>query len=748
MLATGTLLNGTYRVIGQIGAGGGGIVYKAYHERLQTYVVVKQIRDQVKGLLNSRAEVDILKNLRNSYLPRVYDFIEDDGEIYTVMEFIDGESLDKVLARDGAMSQQEVLKWARQLADALAYLHSRTPVIIHSDIKPANIMLTSQRDICLIDFNVSLLFDHDMRRSTGISKGYSPPEQYPGRAMYCQMVGGKAAPVKAPVMHAAPAKYDPQGETELLPESRASRNDVDATELLSATEILPGTQMTQETEPAASGQAMRATEAVPDAQISQLTESLLGKGIDERSDIYSLGATLYHLLTGKYPADNFDAIVPLHAYKNVASEGLCTIVDKMMEIDPGKRYQNGMELAAAFADIYKLDSIYRNYHRRTRLMTVGLVASYLVAAGLIVSGMRTIEREESNAYYDLIAQADESLNQGAYEAAEEALASAMESKPERIETYERKALSLYQQGQYEECVSYGLAVVNSPAYTLETQTDKELYGDLLYVIGNAYYSQGDYSNALQMFQEALNYRTDNSAYYSDLAITYAKTGNLDQANAILSQSEALGLTEDSIYLIEGETAYAGGEPQRAADLARQTLSISETKATQVRGILLYIKACSDVGDVSADSLSYIGQWDQRLGDMQVTERLAELYAQQGDYSSALELMQALRNKGYVTFQLLENIAVLYQQMDELTLAQETLTQMEEAYPERYEVWMWQCYLDADVEQHKDVTERSYTQLQAHYEQAASLYESSGETDSEMQQLEVMVQELQDGGWFD
>ena len=177
-LENGKILNGAYRLMEEIGSGGGGIVYKAYHERLKKYVVIKRIRDHVKGVLESRAEVDILKNLSHTYLPQVFDFLETDGEIYTVIDFIPGVSLEKALEEEGRFDQKEVLKWANQLAQALAYLHSQNPAIVHSDIKPANIMLRPNRDICLIDFNVSLAFDAGMRTSIGVSGGYSPPEQY------------------------------------------------------------------------------------------------------------------------------------------------------------------------------------------------------------------------------------------------------------------------------------------------------------------------------------------------------------------------------------------------------------------------------------------------------------------------------------------------------------------------------------------------------------------------------------------
>ena len=115
------LIAGTYRIIGEIGSGGGGIVYLAEHLRLNKNVVLKED----KRTLNSkpdvlRREVDALKNLSHSYIPQVYDFIEENGIVYTVMDYIDGESFDKHLRRGERFSQAQVIEWACQLLEALS----------------------------------------------------------------------------------------------------------------------------------------------------------------------------------------------------------------------------------------------------------------------------------------------------------------------------------------------------------------------------------------------------------------------------------------------------------------------------------------------------------------------------------------------------------------------------------------------------------------------------------------------------
>jgi serine/threonine protein kinase len=162
MLRNNDLLDNTYRIIEQIGSGGGGIIYKAEHIRLQKEVVVKLIRDNVKDKINERAEADILKKLKHTYLPQVYDFLTIDDNVYTIMDFIPGKSFEEELKEGKKFTQHEIIKWAKELCEALKYLHEQNPPIIHSDIKSANIMHTPTNDICLIDFNISLLF-HETR---------------------------------------------------------------------------------------------------------------------------------------------------------------------------------------------------------------------------------------------------------------------------------------------------------------------------------------------------------------------------------------------------------------------------------------------------------------------------------------------------------------------------------------------------------------------------------------------------------
>ena len=170
----------TYEIGKEIGSGGSGIVYLAKHLRLGKWVVLKADKRTLRTKQEAlRREVDAMKNLSHTYIPQVYDFITEGETVYTVMDYVEGESLDKYLKRGQRFSQPQVIEWACQLLDALSYLHSRPPHgILHSDIKPSNIMLTPQNDIRLIDFNIALALGEEGAVRVGFSRGYASPEHY------------------------------------------------------------------------------------------------------------------------------------------------------------------------------------------------------------------------------------------------------------------------------------------------------------------------------------------------------------------------------------------------------------------------------------------------------------------------------------------------------------------------------------------------------------------------------------------
>ncbi|NWG22097.1 MAG: serine/threonine protein kinase [Chloroflexi bacterium] len=176
MLAPDTLINGRYKVIRAIGKGGMGAVYEAFDQRLHSPVALKQMI--VEGDQLSRAfarEAQLLASLRHQALPRVIDHFVDDQGQFLVMEFIPGDDLATLLARrDSPFPVEQALAWADTLLDALSYLHSQQPPVIHRDIKPQNMKLTPRGEIILLDFGLAKGAVAHSQSITGSVFGYTP----------------------------------------------------------------------------------------------------------------------------------------------------------------------------------------------------------------------------------------------------------------------------------------------------------------------------------------------------------------------------------------------------------------------------------------------------------------------------------------------------------------------------------------------------------------------------------------------
>ena len=183
-LNQGDLLRDRYRIIEVMGHGGMGSIFRAVDEHLGVEVAVKEnlftIDDYARQF---RREATILANLRHPNLPRVSDHfsIEDQGQ-YLIMDYIEGEDLQERLERQGPFDEEEVVFVGASICDALAYMHSREPVVLHRDIKPANVRITPRGEVYLVDFGLAKVMHHgDQTTTTGaraMTMGFSPPEQY------------------------------------------------------------------------------------------------------------------------------------------------------------------------------------------------------------------------------------------------------------------------------------------------------------------------------------------------------------------------------------------------------------------------------------------------------------------------------------------------------------------------------------------------------------------------------------------
>ncbi len=254
-------LGSGYSRIYPLGEGGMGTLYCAHKDSLDVDVVIKRVKQKFKGRMDERAEANILKTLKHKYLPRIYDVIESQsGYVYTIMDMIPGVNMQKYVETHGPADQKLAYRWACQLCEVTAYLHSQIPPILHCDIKPSNIMITPSGDICVIDFNTSLVFSKGVL-AIGATPGYAAPEQY------TRPEGTHLTPDSA--------------ETVPLAETMPLRGYGDAVAY-------------RNTAPSGSNVNASVTAA-------QATNAGGYGTISKRTDVYGIGATLYYAITGQKP---------------------------------------------------------------------------------------------------------------------------------------------------------------------------------------------------------------------------------------------------------------------------------------------------------------------------------------------------------------------------------------------------------------------------------------------------------------
>ena len=259
MLEVNDILLEKYKIEKLIASGGMGNVWLASDLLLNKNWAVKEIlksSDEFKASVNSDGtltEVEILTMLDNPYAPRIVDKIENSEIIAVIMDYIEGENLLQVHAKEGRQDEVKVVEWAVCICDLLSFLHTLPQPVIYNDVKPENIILKADGNIKVIDYGIAKIPNRYPNKTPIGTKGYASPEHY-------------------------------KGET------------------------------------------------------------------DARSDIYSLGITMYQLLTGDNPCVKGFNPKPLAEFIPSANSKLQEIISKATDRDPKKRYQSAAELRAVLLD--------------------------------------------------------------------------------------------------------------------------------------------------------------------------------------------------------------------------------------------------------------------------------------------------------------------------------------------------------------------------------------------------------------
>ena len=288
-LPIGTILDGKFKIVQVLGEGGMGTVYKVelvgrpgYFRAVKELLInaTTSVEERRTAIERFDKEIDLLFNLKHPRIPSFMLSFQERGNYYFVMEYVSGQSLDRMLEqRNAPLNEDDVIKWMMQVCEALSYIHSFNPPIILRDLKPGNIMVTDTGDIQLIDFGIARRFDPNKRTNTENlgTISYASPEH----------LGSLTSPGQ---------RRNPQNPGKLVQ-------------------------------------------------------------TDARSDIYSLGATMYHLLTNYEPdpiqtpaPGSIRAKNPRLRTVRVGNTVMCPVeqvIIKAMQQNPAQRFQNAEAMRTA-----------------------------------------------------------------------------------------------------------------------------------------------------------------------------------------------------------------------------------------------------------------------------------------------------------------------------------------------------------------------------------------------------------------
>ena len=190
MSLIGKVIDGKYKILEKVGAGGMAVVYKGEHIYLKRPVAIKVLPpDLAKNKVFVERffkEAETASRLDHPNIVKILDFGDEDGLLYLVMQYVEGETLERILHARGKLSLQEALSIALQILPALGYAHEKG--IVHRDIKPGNIIVDSQGKAYLLDFGIAAMLEEEEGKAEGkgrIAVGtpeYMAPEQFRGKA--------------------------------------------------------------------------------------------------------------------------------------------------------------------------------------------------------------------------------------------------------------------------------------------------------------------------------------------------------------------------------------------------------------------------------------------------------------------------------------------------------------------------------------------------------------------------------------
>lgn len=479
---------------------------------------------------------------------------------------------------------------------------------------------------------------------------------------------------------------------------------------------------------------------------------------DARTDIYSLGATFYHLLTGKSPDKRPYGFVPVRELNPKLSRGIEHILDKCVQSEPDARYQSADELLDDLDHIYRYDLAWKKYQNTKRIRIAVIAAMLTTSIGLMAGGHVLIGQETEARYNSLLEQASE-LYTSDYSSAVAILDEARGMFPERAEADRQQTYALYLNGKWQDCVNLGLGALAEFGEDSQTRL----------TVAAAQFELSDYGNAAQNFYQGAQNSELSIDNMRDYAVSLGRMGKIDEAGEVLSQLQGRGANPDVTAYVQGEVYYAQEDYLAAEATFLDVLEQTDTD-TLIRRCYLALgdvyRDCtalvrinaSPISDPATKSVAVLSEGIMQNSlryDSTFWETLAMAYFESyhtdpsvdANYlKRAAECFDRVIELGVTKDYLYCNLYTIYYEMGDYDKAEQSLSDFEAIFPDNYMSHALRGMLLITIENNKDQQSRDYCGALTEYELAGDMLRSSDDS-TYYQQLGRLIDNLRANGWL-
>lgn len=470
---------------------------------------------------------------------------------------------------------------------------------------------------------------------------------------------------------------------------------------------------------------------------------------DARTDIYSLGVTLYHAITGKSPKDPPYELLPIRQWDAGFSEGMEYILLKCTRGNPDDRYQSIAQLQYDLKNIESFSAASRRRKTGDALKILSCVLMIAVGTMGVVLGSRQMETERLTAYQTQYEYGLALAESGNLEEAGQVLTAADLALPGRTDGHIAYALFLMDAGEMEQCAAFAKEALTAlPSLGENAQFN--------YCYGAALDAQGDLYGALERFRAADAAEPDNALYMRYLARTHAALGDMEQANALFSRLQ--NMTDDgSSAFVHAGILEAQGLQKEAVEAYRRCIESSTDESIRLAAYrelaeLFRAQRVAEPEKVEQEIETLLAM--QRAFPNQeeafLWESLGEAYFAKGtlsgvaeDFREAAVSFENLLTLGYGRASTYLNIAIVRQRLMEYDAAEQTLLEMLNRYPGNAEACVQMAFLITEREGKKEQRERDYGPVMTYYDMAVE----NGAEETSLQRLEGLISDLRAGGWL-